>query len=127
MDVYSNLWRFTGDSLVTITYEINSTAINAGIQAKWEPIATGSNSDASQKLSANWQRHIWSCEFMNITEWLVLLALRGTTITELKTTNEGTPNSTETYSTGRVLTVTGEHLGIRMVNVQVEFLVDTTS
>lgn len=110
-----------------LAYQINSTAINAGIQANWLPISTGSNSDATQKLSTNWRRHTWSSAFMEMTEWLVLLALRGTSFTELKTTNESTPNSTGTYSTGRVMTVTGNQIGRRMAGVKVEFLVDITS
>jgi hypothetical protein len=112
---------------MTITYEINSNAINAGIQANWLPIPTGANSDATQKLSANWRQHTWSCAFMEMAEWLILLALRGVSLTELKTTDESTPNSTGTYSTGRVMTVTGSHIGRRMQNVQVNFLVDITS
>lgn len=112
---------------MAITYEINSNTINAGIQAKWPPIPTGANSDATQKLSTNWRRHTWSCAFMEMTEWLILLALRGVSFTELKTTNESTPNSTGTYSTGRVMSVTGNHIGRRMQNVQVSFLVDITS
>lgn len=112
---------------MAITYEINSSTINAGIQADWKPIPTGSNSNATQKLSDNWRRHTWSSAFMEVTEWLVLLALRGTSLTELKTTDEDTPNSTGTYSTGRIMTVTGNQIGRRMAGVKVSFLVDITS
>lgn len=112
---------------MAITYEINSTAINAGIQANWSPISTGKNTDATQKLSTNWRTHIWQCAFMEITEWLVLLALRGVAFTELKTTNESTPNSTATYSTGNVMSVAGNHIGRRVQGVRITFLVDITS
>jgi hypothetical protein len=112
---------------MAITYEINSSTINAGIQADWKPVGTGNNADATQKLSSNWRRHIWSCAFMEMTEWLILLALRGTSFTELKTTDESTPNSTGTYSTGRIMTVTGNQIGRRMAGVKVEYLVDVTS
>lgn len=112
---------------MTIVYEINSNAIAAGIQADWRPIPTGANSDATQKLSTNWRRHTWTCAFMEMATWLILLALRGTSFTELKTTDESTPNSTGTYSTGRVMTVTGNQIGRRMVGVKIEYLVDVTS
>lgn len=112
---------------MTITYEVNSSTINAGIQAEWKPIPTGSNADATQKLSANWLQHIWRASEMEMTEWLILLALRGTSFSELKTTDESTPNSTGTYSTGRVMTVIGQHRGRQMINVVVTFLVDITS
>lgn len=112
---------------MSISYQINSNTINAGIQADWKPISIGSNSDATQKLSANWRRHTWSCAFMEVAEWLILLALRGVSFTELKSTNESTPNSTGTYSTGRVMTVNGKQIGRRMTNVKVEYLVDITS
>lgn len=112
---------------MAITYEINSVAINAGIQADWKPISTGSNSDATQKLSTNWRRHTWICAFMEVTEWLILLALRGVALTELKTTDESAPNSTGTYSTGNVISVAGNQIGRRIQNVRVTFLVDITS
>lgn len=112
---------------MAIAYEINSVVVNAGIQADWKPIPTGSNSNATQKLSEDWRRHTWSCAFMEVAEWLILLALRGTSFTELKTTDEDTPNSTGTYSTGRVTTVTGNQIGRRMAEVKVNFLVDITS
>lgn len=118
---------FEIDYTTPIAYEVNSTAINAGIQADWKRIATGNNANATQKLSTNWRRHTWFCEFMEMTEWLVLLALRGTSFTELKTTNESAPNSTATYATGRVMSVTGNQVGRRMAKVRVEFLVDVTS
>ena len=112
---------------MTITYEVNSNSIVAGIKAEWKPIPTGSNSDATQKLSENWLMHTWRMSVMEMAEWLILLALRGTLFTELKTTDETTPNSTGTYSTGRVMTVRGQQRGRQMLNVQVEFLVDITS
>ncbi len=112
---------------MAITYEVNSNTINAGIQAEWQPIPTGANSDATQKLASNWLRHIWRARAMEMAEWLILLALRGTSFSELKTTDEATPNSTGTYSTGRVITVTGNHRARQMLNVQVTFLVDITS
>jgi hypothetical protein len=112
---------------MAITYEVNSNTINAGIQADWKPIPTGSNANATQKLSANWRQHTWSCTFMEVAEWLILLALRGVSLTELKTTDESTPNSTGTYSTGRVMTVSGSQIGRRIAGVKVGFLVDITS
>ena len=112
---------------MAITYEINSIAINAGIQANWSPIITGRNTDATQKLSDDWRTHIWNSVTMEMTEWLVLLALRGVAFTELKTTNESTPNSTATYSTGNVMGVTGNQVGRQMKNVRITFLVDITS
>ena len=112
---------------MTITYALNSNTINAGIQADWQPIGTGNNADGTQRLSTDWRRHVWSCQFMEIAEWLILLPLRGTVFAELQTTDESTPNSTGTYSTGRVMTVTGQQIGRRMSNVKVSFLVDITS
>jgi hypothetical protein len=112
---------------VAITYEVNSNSIVAGITAEWQTISTGSNGDGTQKLSSNWLRHIWRIPEMEMAEWLILLALRGASFTELKTTDEATPNSTGTYSTGRILTVTGQHRARQMLSVQVMFLVDITS
>jgi hypothetical protein len=112
---------------MTITYEVNSNSIIAGIKAEWQPIPTGSKPDATQKLSDNWVRHIWRIPVLEMTVWLLLLSLRGKKFVELKTTDEATPNSTGTYSTGRVLTVAGQHRARQMINVQVVFLVDVTS
>ena len=112
---------------MAITYEVNSTAINAGIQATWPPIVTGQNADATQKINATWYEHLWRCEFMEMAEWEALEPLKGTAFTELKTTDQDTPNSGNTYSTGRVMDVTGRQVGRRMVGVNVRFLVDVTS
>lgn len=112
---------------MTIVYEVNSSSIIAGIKAEWQPIPIGSNADGTQKLASNWLRHIWRISVMEMAEWLILLALRGSSLIELKTTDEATPNSTGVYSTGRVLTVVGQHRARQMINVQVTFLVDVTS
>lgn len=112
---------------MAITYEVNSIAINAGIQATWPPIVTGQNADATQKINTTWYEHLWRCEFMEMAEWEILEPLKGTAFTELKTTDQDTPNSGNTYSTGRVINVTGRQVGRRMVGVNVRFLIDVTS
>ena len=127
MDYLISIWCDIRGVILAITYEVNSNAIVSGIIAEWQPIPTGLNADATQKLSTNWLRHTWRMAEMEMAEWLILLALRGASFTELKTTDEATPNSTGIYSTGRVLTVTGQHRARQMLNVQVGFLVDITS
>jgi len=112
---------------MAITYEVNSTAINAGIQATWPPIGTGQNADATQRINSDWYEHIWRCETMEMGEFEVLEPLKGSAFTELKSTDQDTPNSGNTYSTGRVMNVTGQQVGRRMVNVVARFLVDITS
>lgn len=112
---------------MAITYEVNSTAINAGIQATWATIVTGQNADATQKINTTWYEHLWRCDFMEMAEWEVLEPLKGSAFTELKTTDQDTPNSGNTYSTGRVMDIQGRQVGRRMVNVIVNFLVDITS
>ena len=108
-------------------FQINSTAINAGIQATWPPMVTGQNADATQKINTTWYEHLWRCEFMEMAEWEVLEPLKGPAFSELKTTDQDTPNSGNTYSTGRVMDVTGRQVGRRMVGVAARFLVDITS
>lgn len=112
---------------MAITYEVNSTSIKAGIQADWKEIETGQKADSTQRLSTNWRRHIWTSDRMESTEYLVLVTLRGTSLTELKTTTESSVNATGTYSTAKLLTVSGAHVGRRFHRVRVEFLVDITS
>lgn len=112
---------------MTITYEVNSTTINAGIQATWTPIGIGLNADATQKINTMWYEHLWRCEFMEMAEWEVLEPLKGTAFTELKTTGQAVPNTGDTFATGKIMDVQGRHVGRRMVNVIVNFLVDVTS
>jgi hypothetical protein len=112
---------------MTITYEVNSNTINAGVQATWPPIVTGENADATQKINATWYAHLWRCDTMEMVEFEVLEPLKGSALAELKTTDQDTPNSGNTYSTGRIMNVTGRQVGRRMVNVAVRFLVDVTS
>ena len=64
---------------------------------------------------------------MEMAEWEVLEPLKGSAFTELKTAGQDTPNSGNTYSTGRVMDVTGRQVGRRMVNVIARFLVEVTS
>jgi hypothetical protein len=108
-----------------LDYEVNSTAISGGIQASWQPIQVGQNGDGSPQYSP-WYRHVWSIPVLEMADYLTLEALRGTELTELKTTDKDTPNSTGTYTTGRVMTVTGQHRARQMLNVRIEFLVDAS-
>lgn len=114
-------------TLPLLAYEVNSTAIDAGIKAEWKVISTGKNSNATQKLSTNWREHIWSAKSMNMTEYLILAGVRGTSLTELKTTDESNLNTVAAYSTAKCLTVTGNHRGVVVENVKATFLVDITS
>lgn len=110
---------------MAITFSVNSNTITGGIRAFWPPIQTGSNSDGSPNYSV-WYRHVWSIPELEMSDYLVLEALRGTTLTELTTTDKDTPNSSNQYTTGRVMTVTGQQRARQMLDVQVEFLVDTS-
>lgn len=109
---------------MAITFSVNSSTITGGIRAHWPPIQTGANGDGSPQYSA-WFTHVWSIPQLEMADYLVLEALRGTTLTELTTTDKDTPNSSNQYTTGRVMTVTGQQRARQMLNVRVEFLVDT--
>ena len=110
---------------MAITYSVNSNTITGGIRAFWPPMQTGLNGDGSPQYSP-WYRHIWSIPELEMANYLTLEALRGTSLTSLVTTNKDTPNVAATYTTGRVLTVTGQQQGRRMLNVQVDFMVDVS-
>lgn len=112
---------------MTITYEINSTTINAGIQATWPVIETGQLADATQKINTTWYQHLWKCETMEMVDFEVLEPLKGTAFTELKSTGQAVPNTGSTFATGKIMNVTGRHVGRQMRNVVVRFLVDVTS
>ncbi|KKK51061.1 hypothetical protein LCGC14_3118760, partial [marine sediment metagenome] len=71
--------------------------------------------------------HLWRCDTMEMAEWEVLEPLKGTAFTELKTTGQATPNSGDTFTTGRIMNVTGRQVGRRMVNVIANFLIEVTS
>lgn len=110
---------------MAITYEVNSTAITGGIKAHWPPMETAKLNDGLPEYSF-WYRHIWAIESLDMTDYLFLEGLRGTVLTQLKTTDKDTPNSTGTYATGRVMTVSGQQRGRQMLNVLVNFLVDAS-
>ena len=112
---------------MTVSFEINGSAIIAGIQATWPPITTGLNGNATQKINTTWYEHLWRCDTMEMAEWEIVEPLKGTAFTSLKSTDQDTPNSENTYSTGRVINVTGQQQGRRMVGVMISFLVDVTS
>ena len=115
-------WIEVTYSIPTITYSVNSNVITAGILADWPPLIVGRNTDSTPLLSS-WYRHIWRIAELDMADWIILKALRGTDLTELKTTDKDTPNVTKTYTTGRVTTVTGQQLGRRMIDVEIGYLV----
>ncbi len=117
---------------VTYTYpaldfQLNSNNIDSGIQAHWAPIPTGKKADATQRTNTDWRRHVWNMAFCEMDVWETLEPTKGTSFSELKTTGESAPNVVDTFSTGRVLDVTGRHVGRRMENVKINFLVNITS
>lgn len=109
---------------MAIDYEVNSNTITGGVVAYWEPIQTGTNGDGSPQYNTIIYRHRWAIPSLSVTDYLILTTLRGTALTQLKTTDKDTPNSQGTYSTANLMTVTGQQRGRQMLNVQVEFLVD---
>ena len=112
---------------MTITYEVNSTTINAGIQATWPPIETGQNADATQKINTTWYEHLWRAETMEMVDWEVIEPLKGSAFAELKTTGQAVPNTGDTFATGKVMDVQGRQVGRQMKGVVVRLLVDVTS
>jgi len=104
-------------------YQLNSLDIDCGIQAHWSPITTGKNADATQKTSVDWRRHVWDVSACDMGTWEVLETAKGTSFTNLRTTGESGPNVSTTYTTGRVLGVSGRQQGRQMVGVKVNFLV----
>ncbi len=109
-------------SIPTIGYAVNGTTIAGGILADWPPMRTGQNADATPQL-ADWYPHRWRIPEMEMSDYLVLQALRGTTLTSVVTTDQATPNVAATYTTAKLLTVTGRQQGRQMLNVDVGFLV----
>lgn len=109
---------------MTIAYAVNGNAITAGIQAAWAPIQTGLEDDGAPKYNDLWAEHVWSIPRMEMTDYLTLQALRGTSITSVVTTTEDEPNTQNDYSTGRVMEVSGEQRGRQMLNVRVRFLLE---
>lgn len=112
---------------MSIVYEVNGTAINAGIQATWPPIVTGQLADATQRINSDWYEHLWKMETMEMVDFEVIEPLKGSAFSELKTTGQAVPNTGDTFATGKIMDVTGRHAGRQMKNVVVRFLVNTTS
>lgn len=111
---------------MAVTYKVNTTTITAGIQAEWQPIQTETRGGGKPAYS-DWQRHIWRMSELDHATYDTLKALRGTALTSVDTTEHDALNTQETYSDVRLMTVSGRQQGIRVLNVQVEFLIDTTS
>jgi hypothetical protein len=110
---------------MAISYAVNSQAISGGIQARWEPLPTGQtdNGATTYTTAADWARHYWDVDEMSMADWLVLDALRGVSLTNVTTTDYDNYNSGKTYTTARLVTVSGRQRGIVMQAVRVEFLI----
>lgn len=109
-----------------IGYAVNAAAITGGVIAHWPPLIEGQNADATPQIS-NWYPHRWEIPELEMADWITLYNLRGTNLTSVVTTTQETPNIGNTYTTARLLSVTGQQQGRRMLNVIVEFLIDRTS
>ena len=105
-----------------IGYQVNSTAITAGVQAQWEPIQT-KNGGRGVPSYSDFYRHTWSIAEIDVATYLTLEALKGTALTSLDTTDQSSPNTAANYTTAKCVTVSGRQLGHLMQDVQVEFLV----
>ena len=52
-------------------------------------------------------------------------SLKGTTLLELVSTDKDAPSNEKTYTSARLLNISGRHVGLNMESVRVEFLADT--
>jgi len=111
---------------MAVTFKINAVTITAGIQAAWAPIQTETRAIGKPGYSA-WQRHTWSMAELDHATYDVLKALRGTDLTSVQTTGFDALNTETLYTDASLMTVSGRQQGIRILNVQIEFLIDTAS
>lgn len=109
-----------------IGYAVNATSVSGGVQAFWPKFGTALNADGTRTYS-NWYPHRWEIPEMEMSDFDTVYDLRGTSLTGITTTAQDTPNVAATYATGRIMSITGNQEGRRMMNVIVNFMVDVTS
>ena len=111
---------------MAVTFAINGTTITAGILAAWQPIQTETLATGKPAYS-DWQRHTWRMSELDAATYDTIKALRGTSLTSVQTTQYNALNTQKSHTSGqRLMTVSGQQRGIRILNVQVEFLIDTS-
>ena len=112
--------------MATPTYSINGGSQLHGIRADWQRQQTVPNADGSQTFS-NWSKHIWRASITNETEYIELQdALRANPLTSIETNDIDDRNTNATYTSVILTSVKGQHLAINMINVLIEFRIDST-
>ncbi len=107
---------------MAISYTLNSQPITTVSECQWEAIP---NTDVYNNIEgySPWYRHIWTIQKMRMIDFEFIDGLKEVAIISMDTANQSDPNTVASYDSVRLSSVSGEHIGISMERVRVEFLV----
>lgn len=109
--------------MATPTFVVNGSITCYGVTAEWQRQARRRNGDGS----ITWQEmasHTWDIPQMEMSTFLSLQALAGSTLSSLATTAITDRNNGATYTTAEIVSVVNaSQVGRRAVGVRVEFRV----
>lgn len=110
--------------MTTPTYSINGGTTIHGVTALWDDVPIRRNDTGTIDYSS-WKRHTWRCPIMGMTQFLELAAAQGEALTSLETNDVDDRNEAATYTSVILGVVNGQHVGLNVHNVMIEFRVKT--
>lgn len=111
---------------MTIQYSINGGAEIHGVKSDWERIVKRSETDGAIQFTPL-AINRWQLASTDMTTWETLRAGQGNALTSLETNDIDDRNTAATYTTVWLRLLAGRQVGVRMVDVAVEFEVQVVS
>jgi hypothetical protein len=107
------------------TFNINGGSNIPGVIAEWERIPKRKRTDGTIDYQP-WARHVWTIPQATMSDFETWQGLSGDVLTSLDTTTLNDRNNGAQYTSVEVGMVTCEHIGLRAVNIRIEFRVDVS-
>lgn len=107
---------------MAITYSVNNRLIPTVPIARW-PKNPNSEQYTGVKGYSPWYSHVWIVSRMRMDDYEFLESLRGSQLINITTSDIANPNVEKTYADARMVDISGNHIGLTMDNVMVQFLV----
>lgn len=108
--------------MATPTFVINGSITCYGVTAEWQRQAKRRNGDGTVNYQS-YLLHTWEVPQMEMSIFLSLQALSGSTLTSLATTSLSDRNNGATYTSAALGLVNCQQLGRRATGVRLEFWV----
>ena len=109
-----------------MTYSINSGSDIPGVNSSWQMMKKRDNVDG-QLTFTNMAINTWRLRKMSVDNFLTYKGLEGNSIDSLETNNPEDRDAFVQFTSVIMSLIEGQHVGLNMENVTVQFFVDLNS